>query len=449
MSYRLASNGKGVARRDLLRIGTAGLIGLGLPQFLELETRARATAPDTGRRPRAQSVILIWLTGGPATIDMWDLKPDAPDGIRGEFSPIATRAEGVQVCEQLPRMAGVMDKCTLVRSLAHTIPEHGLAVTFMTTGNRPTPVLRYPALGSLIARMSPAESGAPSFVGFRESRIAQNGSVAGYLGTAYDPFELEVSIVRVNPFEAAVDTRGVMLPANFTLDQLANRNDLMRSFDRLCDAADRRADLVDGLDAFHRQALDILRSRRTREALDLGRETPAVRTRYGQTLFGQGCLAVRRLVEAGARFVTLGTGENWDTHLQNFSLLRNNLLPSFDQPLSVLLQDLDDRGLLDSTIVYCAGEFGRTPRINANAGRDHWARSMAVLLAGGGFKRGYVHGSTDAQGMAPATDPCTPDDIAATIFHQLGIDPHQELMTPSGRPVQLFREGHVLPGLVG
>jgi uncharacterized protein (DUF1501 family) len=446
MSSRLR-NGEGLARRDFLRIGSAGLFGLGLPQVLELEARARAAAPERTRNQRARSVILVWLNGGPPTIDMWDLKPHAPDGIRGEFRPMATRAGGVQICEHLPRMAAVMDKCTVVRSLAHTVPEHGLATTFMTTGNRPTPVLRYPDLGSLVARLAATQSGAAPFVAVRAPGGQPFGGVAGHLGPAYDPFEVEVTR-RAPTDDAVVDTRGVVLPADFPVAQLDNRNALAQSFDRAFAAADRNPELANGLDSFHRQALDILRSNRTRDALNLGREQRSLRERYGQTLFGQGCLAARRLIEAGVRFVTVTSELIWDTHGQNFSTLRTQNLPQLDQALSALIRDLDDHGMLDSTIVYCAGEFGRTPRINARAGRDHWARSMAVLLAGGGFKRGFVYGSTDAQGMVPATDPCTPDDVAATIFHQLGIDPHQELQTAIGRPVQLFREGNVLSRLI-
>jgi len=437
---------KAHARRDFLRIGTAGLFGLGLPQLLELEARAHAASP--ARERRAQSVIFVWLSGGPPTIDMWDLKPHAPDGIRGEFRSIATRAGGVQICEHLPRMAAVMDQCTLVRSLGHTIPEHGLATTFMTTGNRPTPVLRYPNLGSLVARLSATPPGAAPFVAVRAPGGQALGDVAGYLGPAYDPFELEVT--RPGPTsDAVVDTRGVVLPADFPVAQLDHRNALAQSFDHAFDAADRNPELAKALDTFDHQALDILRSNKTRDALNLGRERRAVRERYGPTEFGQGCLAARRLIEAGVRFVTVRSGFTWDTHTQNFSILRAQNLPQLDQALSALIHDLHDHGLLEGTIVYCAGEFGRTPRINASAGRDHWARSMAVVLAGGGFKRGFVYGSTDAQGMAPATDPCTPDDIAATILHQLGIDPRQELQTPTARPVQLFREGHVLGDLVG
>jgi uncharacterized protein (DUF1501 family) len=446
MTHRFRSC-EALARRDFLRIGTAGLFGLGLPQLLELEARARAASPERARERRAQSVIFVWLAGGPPTIDMWDLKPDAPDGIRGEFRPIATRAGGVQVCEHLPRMAAMMDKCTVVRSLAHTVAEHGLATTFMTTGNRPTPVLRYPNLGSVVARLSATPSGAAPFVAVRAPGGQALGDVAGYLGSAYDPFELEVT--RPAPTaDAVVDTRGVVLPVDFPVAQLDSRNALAQSFDRAFDAAHRNPELANALGTFQRQALDILRSNRTRDALNLGREQHSVRERYGRPEFAQGCLAARRLIEAGVRFVTVRSEFNtWDTHNQNFSILRTRNLPQLDQALSALIRDLDEHGLLDSTIVYCAGEFGRTPRINANAGRDHWARSMAVVLAGGGFKRGFVYGSTDAQGMAPATDRCTPDDIAATILHQLGIDPHQELQTPTGRPVQLVREGHVLSDL--
>jgi hypothetical protein len=378
---------------------------------------------------------------------MWDLRPNAPDGIRGEFREVATRADGVRICEHLPRMAQVMDRCTVVRSLAHTIPAHGPATVFMTTGNRPTPAVQYPAIGSLVTRLMPAAQGVPPYVSFSELRNGAAGQ-AGYLGTAYNPFIVE-GVGNAGRGQAAANlrVRGVTLPTGFTLDQLENRDRLLRSFDNAFRAEDRAGDLADGLDAFHRQAMDILRSDRTREAFNLGQESDALRQRYGTNAFGQGALAARRLVQAGVRFVTLSLG-GWDTHGQNFNALRTRLLPQVDTTLSALIEDLDSRGLLDSTIVYCAGEFGRTPRINRNAGRDHWARSMAVVLAGGGFKRGYAHGTTDVQGMAPATEPCTPDDVCATIFQQLGIDPHQELMTPTGRPMQLFREGRVLPRLL-
>ena len=448
MAQRFTTDCEGFSRRNFLKVGSAGLLGLSLPQLLRLE--ARAAVPNNERQApaRAKSVIMVWLAGGPATIDMWDLRPDAPDGIRGEFRQIPTTAPGVAICEHLPQMARVMNKCTVVRSLAHTIPSHGPATVFMTTGNKPTPALQYPAIGSLVTKLVPAAPGVPPYVSFTELRNGSAG-LAGYLGTAYNPFIVE-GVGNANgraQTAANLRVRGITLPTNFTLEQLENRDRLLQRFDENFRATDRNTDLVDGLDAFHRQALEILRSDATRNAFNLGQEPEALRTRYGTSAFGQGALAARRLVEAGVRFVTISLG-GWDTHSQTFNAHRTRLLPTLDQTLSALIQDLDDRGLLDSTVVYCAGEFGRTPKINPNSGRDHWARSMAVVLAGGRFRRGYAHGTTDVQGMAPATDPCTPDDVAATVFDRLGLDPHQELMTPTGRPVQLFREGRIVPRLL-
>jgi hypothetical protein len=432
---------EGFYRRDFLKIGAAGLFGVTLPQLLELEARA-AARPAAGTARRASSVIFVWLGGGPATIDMWDLKPGAPAEIRGEFRPAPTCVPGVRISEHLPRVGRVLDRCTLVRSLAHSIPAHGPATVHMTTGNRLTPALQYPNIGSLATRLLPGTPGVPPYVSFGEVRA----SSAGYLGTGYNPFIVE-GVGGGRGAAARLNVRGITLPTGFTLEQLDRRDELLRDFDGRFRAVDHGGDLADGLDAFHRRALEILRSPRTRRAFNLDEEPISLRDRYGRTPFGTGAIAARRLIDAGVRFVTLTLG-GWDTHGQNFNALRTRLLPQLDQTLSALVEDLSDRGTLDSTVVYCAGEFGRTPRINRNAGRDHWARSMAVLLAGGGFKGGCVYGSTDGQGMAPATDACTPDDVCATIFHALGLDPHQELMTPTGRPVQLFREGQILPRLL-
>jgi hypothetical protein len=446
MAARSWTDCEGFHRRDFLKIGAAGLFGLSLPQLLRLE--AHATPAQVGAR-KANAVILVWLAGGPATIDMWDLKPDAPDGIRGDFKPIATKADGVQISEHLPRMAQVADKYTLVRSLAHSIPAHGPGTVYMTTGNKPTPALQYPALGSLTTKLLPAERGVPPYVTFSDLRGGSAGQ-SGYLGTAYNPFVVEgVGGAPKGGKGAAANmrVRGITLPSGFTLEELENRERLLKGFDGAFRQADQAADLVDGLDTFHKQALEILRSDRTRQAFDLAREPEALRERYGPDGFGQGALAARRLVQAGVRFVTLSLG-GWDTHAKNFEALSKRLLPRLDQTLSALLEDLSNQGMLGQTIVYCAGEFGRTPKVNKNAGRDHWARSLSVVLAGGGFKGGFVYGGTDAQGMAPATDACTPDDVSATLFHCLGLDPHQELTTPTGRPVQLFREGQVLPKLL-
>jgi Protein of unknown function (DUF1501) len=436
---------EGFHRRDFLQIGSAGLLGLTLPNLLRSEARAAGTAD---KKAKAKGVILVWLGGGPATIDMWDNKPEAPEGIRGEFKSIDTKVKGIQFSEHLPKMADVADKISVVRSLAHTIPSHGPGTVFMTTGNKPTAALQYPAMGSLCARLMTVDKGVPPYVSFQDLRNGTAGG-AGYLGAAYNPFGVEGGGGGGKGGGGGnMRVRGITLPQGFTLEDLEKRDKLLKGFDRGFKELDEKGNIVEGLDAFHQQALDILRSDRTKKAFDLGVEKEAVRTMYGQNPFGQGVLAARRLIEAGVRFVTISTG-GWDTHGQNFSALKTRLLPNLDTTLAALIKDLDDHGMLDSTIVMCAGEFGRTPKVNKNAGRDHWARSMACVLAGGGLKRGYVHGSTDASGMAPATEPVTPDDIASTIFTQLGIDPHQELQTPTGRPVQLFREGKVIEKLIG
>jgi hypothetical protein len=439
---------EGFHRRDFLQIGSAGLLGLTLPNLL----RSEARAAETGKGARAKGVILVWLGGGPATIDMWDNKPEAPEGIRGEFKSIDTKAKGIQFSEHLPKMADVADRISVVRSLAHTIPSHGPGTVFMTTGNKPTAALQYPSLGSLCAKLLTVDKGVPPYVSFQDLARSSSGGLAGYLGAAYNPFGVEGSAGGGGKPGAGggggnMRVRGITLPQGFTLEDLEKRDKLLRGFDQGFKQLDEKGNIVEGLDAFHQQALDILRSDRTKKAFDLAKESAAVRESYGQNPFGQGLLAARRLIEAGVRFVTISTG-GWDTHNGNFNNLKTRLLPNLDTTLSALIKDLDDRGMLANTIVMCAGEFGRTPKINKNAGRDHWARSMAIVLAGGGLKRGYVHGSTDASGMAPATEPCTPDDVAATIFQQLGIDPHQELQTPTGRPVQLFREGRVIEKLV-
>ncbi len=448
MSTQLRTDCEGFHRRDFLTVGSAGMLGLALPQILAAEAKAASGADgESGRKVKAKGVILVWLGGGPATIDMWDNKPEAPEGIRGEFKSIPTAAVGMQIAETFPKMAQIGNKISIVRSLYHTIPSHGPASVFVTTGNKPTAALQYPALGSIAAKMLKTEVGVPPYVTFGDVR---NGSVgtSGYLGTSYNPFVIEGNGAGGKGGGGGFSVRGLTLKGTFTLEDLEKRDALLRKFDGGFSGLDRSNDLVDGLDTFHQQALEILKSDKTRKALDLTTEKQPTRDLYGNTPFGQGALAARRLIEAGVRFATVSFG-GWDTHGQTFNAHKTRLAPAVDTVLSALIKDLDEKGLLDSTIVMCAGEFGRTPKINKNAGRDHWARSMAAVLAGGGFKRGYVHGSTDASGIAPILDPCTPDDLAGTIFRQLGIDPSTELQTPTGRPVQLFREGKAIEKLIG
>jgi hypothetical protein len=436
---RIRTDCEGFHRRDVLRVGVAGLLGMGLPDALRAEA---LNAPDPRVKKPATGVIQIWLSGGPATIDMWDLKPDAPEGIRGEFRPIATTAPGVSIGEHMPALAKVMDRCTLVRSLGHSISAHGPGTIYMATGNRPGPSLEYPAVGALVARLLPPRMGIPPYVTFAALRGGAPGIGPGYLGPAYGPFAVEG-----DPLNATLQSRGVSLPSEFTPRDLESREALRDQFDRGLRALDS-AEVMAGLDRFHRQAAEILLSDRVRAALDLAREPDALRDDYGRTPLGQGVLAARRLIEAGARFVTLGFG-GWDTHSGNFGLLRNRLLPPLDKAISTLIRDLASRGLLDETIVVCAGEFGRTPQVNGSAGRDHWSRSMAVLLAGGGFPGGVAYGSTDDRGTAPTRDACTPDDLAATLFQRLGFGPRHEVHSTGGRPIPIFREGRCLEALVG
>jgi Protein of unknown function (DUF1501) len=436
---------EGFHRRNFLQIGAAGALGLTLPGILASEAKAKEK-DAAGTKPKAKSVILVWLAGGPATIDMWDNKPDAPEGIRGEFKSIGTKADGIQFAETLPKMAEQANKVSVVRSLYHTIPSHGPATVFMTTGNKPTAALQYPAMGSLTAKLLPVESGIPPFVTFMDLRGGAAGN-AGYLGTGYNPFLVEGNGNGKDPKAAAFRLRGITLPNNVSLDDLEKKDKLLRSFDNGFRKLDQQNELVDGLDTFHKQALEILRSDKTKKAFDLASESQKVRDSYGTGPLAASGLAARRLVQAGVRFVTIGMG-GWDTHQKTFEAHKTKLMPNLDTGLAALIADLDAQGMLDSTIVMCAGEFGRTPKVNKTAGRDHWARSMACVLAGGGFKKGYVHGSTDASGMAPDKDPCTPDDISATIFGQLGIPHTTELQTPTGRPIQLFREGKVVEKLI-
>jgi hypothetical protein len=421
------------SRRGFLRVGAAGLLGLGLPDVLRAEARGE-------RKAKADGAILVWLGGGPATIDMWDLKPDAPEEYRGEFKPIDTKAAGVKICEHLPKVAGVMDKCALVRSLHHSITDHGAGSAYMATGYPPSAALKHPSLGAIAAKLLPAANGVPAHITL--DRAAGFPGGAGFLGATCEAFTAEVGSAR-----GAARVEGVALPAGFTAKQLEDRDRLRESFDTKFRSFDE-TELPAGLDRFQQQAVDILRSDRVRKAFDISGEKAAVKESYGLSQLGRCALTARRLIEAGARFVTVGLN-GWDTHGGNFRTLRQQLLPELDGALAALVSDLADRGMLGRTAVYCAGEFGRTPRINGQAGRDHWSRSMAVFLAGGGVKGGSVYGGTDANGMAPESDACSPADVSATVLSLLGLEPSREVRTPSGRPLAIFRDAKVIDALVG
>jgi uncharacterized protein (DUF1501 family) len=417
-----------LGRRTFLRVGTVA--GLSLAGALRCSAGANA-AP----RPRAKNVIMIFLTGGPATIDMWDMKPDAPAGIRGEFRPRETAVIGVQICEQMPRLAAAMQHATLVRSVSHTIAEHTQGVEYVMTGNRPTPAVEFASLGSLAAHLLENSSGVPAYM----TLGAVGSSGAGDLGAALNPFVIAAAGGR----EQGERSDQLGLPEGFSVSDLDRRQQVLARLDQRMRVLE--TELPQQLDRFQQQALDILRSDKINQAMDTSHDSAS--DQYGASLLGRNVLAARRLIEAGGRFVTVGFGD-WDTHANNFARLNTTLLPELDRALSALLTDLDQRGLLSETIVYCTGEFGRTPGINSAAGRDHWARSMTALVAGGGFLRGIAYGATDSEAAEPIADACTPDDLSATIFHQLGFAPERQVEMRSGRPLALFREGRVLKGLI-
>jgi hypothetical protein len=446
-------------RRQLLKAGALGIAGLALPELLQAEARGgRRKAP-------AKSIIFLNQFGGPSHLDTFDLKPQAPEGIRGLFRPIRSRAVGLQLCEHLPRMAQAADRFCLVRSVHHKMRNHNSASYYCLTGVAP-PLddirLRdtldlYPAYGSTVAKLRPAPGRMPSFVAYphtlRDGSITP-GQHASFLGKQYDPL-----FFREDPNCAGFRLPELSLPASLPLGRLENRKSLLKLLDEQSDA--RESVVARGLETYYDRAFGMLASARVKGAFDLGREPAAVRDRYGRTTYGQSCLLARRLVEAGLRFVTVyfaptigmgqGTG-GWDTHNHNFTDLKNRLLPITDRSLSALLEDLDARGLLGETLVVWMGEFGRSPRIGANPkfakdGRDHWPQCYTVLLAGGGVRGGQVYGASDKNGAYPANHPVRPDDIAATMFHAVGIDPATEIRDPLGRPLPVSK-GDVIQGVL-
>jgi hypothetical protein len=382
-------------------------------------------------------MILIWLGGGPATIDIWDPKPEAPSDVRGEFLSIPTSLPGVRFSELMSRTARIVDRCLLIRSLCHNIPDHVPGSQYLMTGNKPSASLEHPSVGSLAARLLPNRLGMPPY--FTIGEAANSG--AGFLGAEYDPFRIASS-----PSAAPNDLEGVVLPVNMTRQQLENRSRFRNAFDAQFTRTRAAAELVPTLSKFQQDAHDILTSNRIGQAFDLTSEPESIRRLYGDGELGRNALIARRLIEAGARFVTLGT-DGWDTHVGNFTALRR-LLPPLDTALAALVVDLEQRGMLHETIVICGGEFGRTPQINSAAGRDHWSRVMTFFACGGGFQRGYVHGSSDVHGMDPVDGACSPDDLGATLLTLLGFPSDFQVHTAAGRPVELFKNGTPISELI-
>ena len=427
----------GPSRRALLRAGLLGAGGLGLDDLFQLRAW---TAEAAAERPaRAKSCILIWLAGGPSHIDTFDPKPDAPADVRGEFKPIATAVPGLTISEIFPELAKVMDRCTLIRGVTSPEADHDRGAHHLLTGYRPSPALVYPSFGSVVAKLrEPSMGMLPRYVAMPDAPVF---SSSGYLTPAYDPI-----VAAGDPSQPGSRVRDLTPPDRLTLDRPRRRRVMVQALDG-CARAVSMTSLTTSRDRSADQADELLPSGAAWRAFQIGEEPDAVRERYGRTPVGQSCLLARRLIEAGASFVTLndrGIGQlGWDTHRQNFPTLKNTLAPPLDRGVSALIGDLDNRGLLESTLVIMMGEFGRTPRINPNAGRDHHGRANCALLAGAGLPRGLLLGRTDPQGDAPVDRPMTPADLAATLYTALGIDPDHKFRTPHGRPIRLVDNGKV------
>jgi hypothetical protein len=432
-----------------LKIGGLGLTGLWSASQLG---RIRSEESQPKFPSRAKSVIFLHQYGGPSHIDTFDMKPNAPDGIRGEFKPISSAIAGVPVCEHLPRWGAQLDRWAQVRSVHHDMKNHNPACYYSLTGKRPpTDDIRlrdtlelYPAYGSTVAKFSKPVAGVPTFVAYphvlRDGAISP-GQHASFLGKQCDPY-----FFQGDPNSSDFALPELQLPADIDMDRLGRRRDLVKLIDEDRRLLETSAE-AKGLDTLQEQALQILSSTGLRDALDLSREDSALRDAYGRTTYGQSCLLARKLVESGVRFVTVyfsqgigGKGsEGWDTHQENFKDLRERLLPMSDQTVPTLISDLESRGLLQDTLVLWMGEFGRGPQIGDRdgKGRGHWPDCYTVMMAGGGVRGGKIFGQSDAKGAYPAADPVGPEDIAATLYWALGIDPASEVLDTQARPLPI------------
>jgi hypothetical protein len=452
----------GLTRRELLRVGCIGLGGLTLPGLLSLEEAAATPTRKSRPASRARSVILLFLSGGPSHLDMWDLKPQAPEEIRGTFQPISTSVPGIQISEHLPRMAGLADKYTVVRSLSHRTPDHPAATYWMIVGSpiqRNTPQKATmsredrPHPGSVLAKFLPPPPALPAFVMVPEAISPvgpeRPGQFAGFLGAAYDPYRVnsDPNLPTYSP--------GALTPVReVSLRRLEDRRELLDQIGRQAKLLERTA-AAKALDPQYARAFDLLSSPAAQRAFDINAEPAQTRDRYGRHVFGQSVLLARRLVEAGVRLVHVNWvrhdngkgGQGYDSHRNHLEWAKTKLLPPTDAAFTALLQDLAERGLLEETLVIMMGEFGRTPRFNRNGGRDHWPSCFSVVLAGGGIQGGRVYGASDKIGAYPTSNPVTPQDLIATLYHCLGVDPHTTIYDLHHRPYVLV-DGNPLQTLL-
>jgi hypothetical protein len=446
----------GMSRRSFLQLGVAGMASVGLDGIL----RAKAASASTGTASKDTAVILLWLDGGPSHMDLYDLKPEAPAEYRGIWKPIRTVVPGFEITELFPKQARVTDKFSMVRSLHHDTGDHFAGGHRMLTARagRVSGAKtdgEYPSLGSIVARVRGANRpGMPAYVAAPHAAsigLSPGYFGANYLGTSYNPFELHS-----DPNAAGYRVPNLHLAGGLTVDSLEDRRQLVNQFDQVRRTLEVTS-TQDAMDRFQREAFDMVTGPAARRAFDVATEDPRLRDRYGRNSFGQSTLLCRRLVEAGATFVTAHFG-GWDHHW-NLQSGMESYLPMVDAAVSSLFTDLDERGMLGRTLVLLCGEFSRTPRMNdggnggaprsmGTPGRDHWGNAMFCLMGGGGIRGGQVVGSTNRLGTAPKDRPCTPADIHATVYHLLGIDPTQAFLDRTGRPVPLLDEGKPIAELV-
>jgi hypothetical protein len=443
LTGRKSSDCRGLSRREFLRVGALSTLGLTLPAFLRLRhLQALANGPAASRRD--VNCILLWMQGGPSHLDTFDPKPNAPAEIRGEFSTIPTRLPGIRISEHLPLLARQFDKLSLIRGHDPKNGSHGVADHLMMSGRPFNPAMAFPCYGSVVARERGYRNNMFPFVQLgRNIDRRFNGGVAGFLGDQYNPFE-----VTDDPAAAVFRVRDLSPPAGADPDRLDRRFAMLTEMDAAqSPLIASGSQQVEARDAFYRRAHALVTSPAAQRAFNLDLESDRTRDQYGRNTLGQSCLLARRLIEAGVHFVTVTDG-GWDTHTNNFRSLRERLLPRLDRAYAALLQDLHDRGLLDNTLVVWFGDFGRTPKVNPSAGRDHWSTAGVACMGGGGIKLGEVVGATNAAGEVVVNDPVSPQDLAATIYHALGVPLNTWLRAQDGRPIELVPEGRPIRQLI-
>ncbi len=424
------------SRRGFLHVGLLGALGLTLDDFFHL--RAGAADAKAGPEPKAQSVIHIFLPGGMAHQDSFDPKPYAPVEYRGEIGTTKTKLDGVLFGEYLPKTAQVADKLTVCRSMTHGEAAHERGTHNMFTGYRPSPAIVFPSFGSIVSHELGVRNNLPPYVCVPSQPTTYAGS--GYLSSAYAPFSLGA-----DPANGNFSVQDLTLPGGVDGKRFDTRKTMLEAVNEHF-AQKEKADGLVAMDTFYQRAYSLISSEKAREAFNINAEPAKVRDEYGRNAAGQRMLLARRLVAAGVRFVSLTYG-GWDMHVGIKPGMAGQL-PVFDQAFAALIGDLDRSGLLKSTLVMVSSEFGRTPKINGTAGRDHWPKVFSVVLAGGGTKAGFVYGTSDATATEPENDPLTVEDLAATVYHLLGINHEKKLMSPGNRPIDIVREASVRKDLI-